>query len=269
MRLHLLSDLHLEFVPLKPPATDADVVVLAGDIDLGWEGRRWARSHFPDRPVIYVLGNHEFYRHALPRLTETLQRETAGSHIHVLENSAVEIGGFTFLGCTLWTDFRLAGDPIIGMRVAEDIMSDYNLIRVSPEDRRLRANDTAKLHAQSVAWLEKELARRDPARTIVVTHHAPSTRSIPPFHAGSPLNAAFASSLDELVGHSRVPRGFTGTPITTWTTPSAPRACSPTNAATPTKRRGASTRAWCLSCKAVPSSAFRVPSCEARRLCIV
>src|SRR5436305_11556154 len=43
------------------------------------------------------------------------------------------------------------------------------------------------------------------ARTIVVTHHAPSPRSEAPYHANSPLKPAFASDLDELVEESRVP----------------------------------------------------------------
>ena len=68
MRLHILGDLHLEFGTAKVPVTDADVVVLAGDIHLGREGRKWARGHFQDKPVVYVLGNHEFYRHSLPDL---------------------------------------------------------------------------------------------------------------------------------------------------------------------------------------------------------
>jgi Icc-related predicted phosphoesterase len=49
------------------------------------------------------------------------------------------------------------------------------------------------------------LARCNPARTIVVTHHAPSARSEAPFHKNSPLRAAFASELDELVATSGVP----------------------------------------------------------------
>ena len=89
----------------KIPVTDADVVVLAGDIHLGREGRIWARNQFFAKPVIYVLGNHEFYRHSLPELTETLKRETEGSNIHLLENGAVEINGYTFLGCTLVDGF--------------------------------------------------------------------------------------------------------------------------------------------------------------------
>ena len=205
MRIHVLGDLHLEFAIGKIPTTEADVVVLAGDIHLGREGRRWARRHFPDHPVVYVLGNHEFYRHSLPDLTEVVKRESEGSHIHLLENDAVEIHGCTFLGCTLWTDFQLSADPVTATRAAEDIMSDYSMIHFSPEDRPLRARDTARLHAESVAWLRDALARCDRAHTIVVTHHAPSSRSEAPYHANSPLRSAFASDLDSLVEQSKVP----------------------------------------------------------------
>jgi predicted phosphodiesterase len=63
MKLHILNDLHIEFEDFEPPTTDADVVILAGDIGVGMGGLRWAETRFPDRPVIYVPGNHEFYRH--------------------------------------------------------------------------------------------------------------------------------------------------------------------------------------------------------------
>jgi len=205
MRLHILCDLHLEFGPTSIPTTEADVVVLAGDIHLGREGCRWASNQFPGQPLIYVLGNHEFYRHSLPELTETLKRETSGSHIHLLENQAVEISGYTFLGCTLWTDFRLSPNPEAAMRTAEDIMSDYSIIEFGPDRRVLRARDTARLHAKSVNWLRAALANCDRARTVVVTHHAPSAHSEAPFHAGSPLNPAFASDLDSLIEQSGVP----------------------------------------------------------------
>src|SRR5437867_1288646 len=205
MRLHVLSDLHLEFGLADVPDTDADVVVLAGDIHLGWEGRKWIRRRFASKPVVYVLGNHEFYRHALPDLTESLRRETAGTAIHLLENAAVELDGVTSLGCTLWTDFRLAPNVKAAMIEAGKVMSDYQLIRSSVEGRLLRPEDTAALHTESVAWLKRELAARDPARTVVVTHHAPSLRSVPTHHQGSPLNGAFASNLDGFIENARVP----------------------------------------------------------------
>jgi predicted phosphodiesterase len=204
VRLHILSDLHAEFAAFTPPSTDADVVVIAGDVHIGRQGRAWIRANFPDKPVIYVLGNHEFYRQALPELTETLRRETEGSHIHILENDAVEIDGFSFLGCTLWTDFQLTGDPVVAGLAGEAAMSDYQLIRLSPQYRKLRSHDTAKLHLESLNWLKHEIASRDPKRVVIVTHHAPSQKSIPPSYAGNVLNAAFASDLETLIIESGV-----------------------------------------------------------------
>jgi len=62
MKIHVLSDLHLEFAPFMPPETDAGLVILAGDIHLSTHGLGWARTVFPDKEIVYVTGNHEFYR---------------------------------------------------------------------------------------------------------------------------------------------------------------------------------------------------------------
>jgi len=110
MRLQIVSDLHLEFGPVNIAASVVDAVVLAGDIGVGTNGLDWIRQRFKDCPVIYVLGNHEFYHHSIPELTAKIQTETDGTNIHLLENSAVELQGFTFLGCSLWTDFALRGN---------------------------------------------------------------------------------------------------------------------------------------------------------------
>ena len=59
MKLHVLSDLHLSQAGFDPPDTDADVVVLAGDIARPREAIAWARRF--RQPVLYVAGNHEFY----------------------------------------------------------------------------------------------------------------------------------------------------------------------------------------------------------------
>ena len=205
MHLQILSDLHLEFGNYEPQATDADAVVLAGDIHMGRAGLEWIRRHFPAKPVVYVLGNHEFYRHSIPELTHTLKRETEGSRITVLENNAVEIAGFTILGCTLWTDFALYGNREYAMAVADQGMLDYTAIQVKSEQRFFRPWRAVRLFEESVGWLQGELSRHDPARTIVVTHNAPSPRSIDAAHAGKALSSAFASNLESLITESNIP----------------------------------------------------------------
>jgi hypothetical protein len=54
MKLHILTDLHIEFGHFKPPVTDADLVILAGDTDLQTKGITWAKEAFAGKPVICV-----------------------------------------------------------------------------------------------------------------------------------------------------------------------------------------------------------------------
>lgn len=199
MRIHILSDLHLEFGPVALPHVPADVTVLAGDVCPGMRALAWVREQFPDRPVIYVLGNHEFYGGAVPKLIQDFHRTALGSNVHVLENESIHIGGVRFLGCTLWTDFCLFGDPTVAGRSAAACMNDYRRIRVSPRFRRLKGMDTVMFHACSVRWLKGQFTLRATDPTVVVTHHAPSARSLNPADAEDLLSAAYASNLDELV----------------------------------------------------------------------
>ncbi len=78
MKIQILSDLHLEFENFNFYNTDADVVVLAGDVHLGMNGVLWAKKAIQNQPVIYVLGNHEYYRNAYPKLLDKIRKEAEG-----------------------------------------------------------------------------------------------------------------------------------------------------------------------------------------------
>lgn len=201
MKLHVLSDIHVEFEDFDAPATDADVVVLAGDIHVGRNGLDWALKQFPDKPVLYVLGNHEYYGKAIPRFTEKLREFASGTNIHILEQEALTIDGVTFLGCTLWTDFELFGDPRIAGYEATQKMTDYKKIRVSPKYSRLRSIDTCAIHHRSKRWLESKL-QENTDDTVVITHHAPSLQSLPDSKHNDLMSAAYVSNLDEFVSQS-------------------------------------------------------------------
>lgn len=54
MKLHILSDLHLEFADFQPQPTEADIVILAGDTYPGTKGVAWAATNFPHTPVLYI-----------------------------------------------------------------------------------------------------------------------------------------------------------------------------------------------------------------------
>ncbi len=203
MRLRVLSDLHLEFAPFDPPAAAADVVVLAGDLHPGLRGLEWAAARWPDTPVVHVPGNHEFYGHAYPRLVRKLVARAAdlGAHLHVLSDAAAVVGGVRLLGATLWTDFALLGTPDASAAAAREQMTDFKRVRVEPGYRRCRPQDTVMWHQRSLRWLAGALAEPFAGPTVVVTHHAPSRRSLNPDYT-DPVAAAYASDLDEVVAAS-------------------------------------------------------------------
>jgi predicted phosphodiesterase len=206
LRLHVLSDLHLEREPFAPDPVDADAVVLAGDIAPGTAGIEWIQDHFDGRPVLYVAGNHEFYGHDLPGLTGRLRDAASGSTVHVLENDEVVLDGVRFLGCSLWSDFDFAGaeNRANSMRICERLVNDYKQIRSSELGRRLLAEDTRTAHLTSRAWLAERLSTPHDGPTVVITHHSPVVREPPENPVLAAIGGAFASDLTELMGAGAV-----------------------------------------------------------------
>ncbi|MDE3132122.1 MAG: metallophosphoesterase [Acidobacteriota bacterium] len=206
MRLHVLSDLHLEHASFTVPETGADVVVLAGDVVPGTAGIEWILRQFGGRPILYVAGNHEFYGHDLPGLTQRLREAALGTGIHVLENDALVIDGVRFLGCSLWSDFDFAGpeNRSSSMLLCERLVNDYKQIRASERGRRLLPQDTRDLHIASRAWLASGLAEPFDGPTVVITHHAPLVRRRPePHPVFDAIAGAFASDLSALMDGER------------------------------------------------------------------
>ncbi|MGK7928291.1 MAG: metallophosphoesterase [Spirulina sp.] len=204
MKILILSDLHLEFQDFHIPDTDADLIILAGDIHIGRKGLLWAKQEVSDRPILYILGNHEYYTQAYPKLLHRLKDAAKETNIHILENDRFILDDITFLGCTLWTNFRLFGDPMSAGFEAMEKMNDYRKIRVYPRYSRLRSRDTAMIHHKSFSWLKANFSRSDTSKTVVITHHAPSAKSVPSPYLQDILTAAYASHLDRAIAESHV-----------------------------------------------------------------
>lgn len=219
MRFHILSDLHLEFKAWEAPTTNADVIILAGDIGSHTHGLDWAvrQAAFAGKTIIYVIGNHEYYGAELIGLkrqifakAESLRNE--GHQIFVLDDEGMEFKGCRVLASTLWTDYRLFGDGdevAFAQREAKYSMNDHSCIFYAERGHQLDSYSrrsslflpvhAARLHARSRAWLSGELNKPYAGKTVVVTHHLPSKLSVAERFKGSVLSAAFASNMDALV----------------------------------------------------------------------
>ncbi|MCH6256243.1 metallophosphoesterase [Puniceicoccaceae bacterium K14] len=199
MRVHILSDLHIEFGEFQLPKVDADVLVFAGDVHTKLNGIKWIKENASqDIPVIYVMGNHEFYGSKYPRLIEKIKTEAEGTNIHILENESVPINGYHFFDCTLWTDLNLFGNPMLGGIEAQR-MNDYKRIRTSTTYKKLSPQDTKRIHTQALNAMKAFLETTKNEKSIIVSHHAPSIRSLPKEKQENPISVAYTSHLDEFI----------------------------------------------------------------------
>ncbi|MET4695301.1 metallophosphoesterase [Endozoicomonas lisbonensis] len=199
MKIQLFSDIHLEFSDFTPDCSGADVVVFAGDLATGVKGAKWLLQLPTRTPVLYVAGNHEFYGNTCGKLQQKIRELLSGSHVHFLDNDKVVIDGVSFFGCTLWTDFKLFGNPSLAAYTCKTRLNDYNKIRTLPNYSRLTPEDTLAFHRQSISWLEQQLLHSTTSKNVVVTHHAPSIKSIPEQYECDTLSTGFASDLEGFI----------------------------------------------------------------------
>ena len=203
MKLGILSDLHLSFAGLPAPRNDASLFVLAGDIARPPEALAWASALA--KPVLYVPGNHEFYGGTLSGTIAEMRQRCAGTQVRVLDNDEAVVDGVRFLGTTLWSDFRLFGDA--GQRAqsiddARRLIRDFSAIRID-DDSTFTPEHSARLFDVNAAWLERMLATPHAGPTVVITHHAPSRKSIHPRFERSLLNPCFVSDAERLLDGTR------------------------------------------------------------------
>jgi Icc-related predicted phosphoesterase len=203
MRLWIMSDLHLEFAPMEVPTRlpNADICILAGDITNRGVAPsiQWAAEKIsPYMPVVFVAGNHEYYRASyVEGRRDGLTRAANFPNLHFLDNNHLELGGIILAGSTLWTDFALLGHRDFSMREAATKMNDYRAIKYSKQPyRKFTPSITARLNMNSSEYLATVFDEARDKPVIVVTHHAPSMRSLKTEFQNDPLAPAYASNLD-------------------------------------------------------------------------
>jgi Icc-related predicted phosphoesterase len=207
MKLWIISDLHLEFLEpfnQKPP-TDVDVLVCAGDVLTKGvlPSIRWlAETYGSQLPVIFVAGNHEFYNASIE---ESIRHAREYAHrfpnFHFLENDAVDIAEVRFIGATLWTDFRLHGrNPTVNMSYAESGMNDFKKIKFSKKPyQKFKPIFAYRQHCETRSFISEQLNENAGRKTVVVTHHAPSSVSLALGSRHDPLSACYASDMEDLL----------------------------------------------------------------------
>lgn len=217
MLVRYMSDIHLEFASfsIPPMATDSEtVLILAGDIGyfLHFEETDVTKLHLKSwcekfKHVILVCGNHDYYNGSIETINrmirEWIESESI-TNLHFLSRNSVIIEDVSFIGTTLWTDYDNNNQH--AKDIARVSMADYKYIWSGDTSFRITPDDLLKIHQHDKMFIfdEHKKAYSQGLKTVVITHHLPSYKSVHPFYTSSPLNCAFASNLDNEIEHSDI-----------------------------------------------------------------
>jgi 3',5'-cyclic-AMP phosphodiesterase len=161
MRLAWLTDIHLNFVDaarvdefLASVRDRADAVAVSGDIAEGHNlclyGSDMAEAI--QKPIYFVLGNHDFYRRSIPQVRTTVADLASESKYlnYLTAMNVVELTHDTaIIGHDGWADGRL-GD----YRRSNVILNDHLLISELARHLRFIGLVVADAHSLCHSWKE-------------------------------------------------------------------------------------------------------------------
>lgn len=209
MKFLQASDLHYEFEEMKlsdPCPEGIDAVLLAGDI---WtKGRSIKKCEqiaaWAGVPVIFTPGNHDYYADSMWKSNERMAKQAAESDydIRFLNPGVTMIGGTRIIAATLWTDYRMRdpeGENWQIKNACHHQMNDHKRIRWGYGSfRPVTPDDLHRTHMEHRAFITETLATPFDGATIVMTHHAPSEKSVG-FKEPEFVDHAYASNLEDLI----------------------------------------------------------------------
>ena len=234
VNIQLMSDLHLEVHPhfAPTPASDADLLILAGDIGSYQAGSKLTDSDFGlarfsphngwPKPVIFVPGNHEYdtldFDATDTRLREICQRLgivwLEREVITLRELIGNDAPAIRFVGTTLWSDFDALAPTDAQAAQLKNPLADQLKARAkafSAANFYLKKASTTRGGAPFLAeqvreqalicqtWLRDALNQPFDGATVAITHFAPSLKSSDPRYGLTPGTAGFCNALDDLL----------------------------------------------------------------------
>lgn len=206
MKIHLLSDIHIEHGRIKTlqmPSISADVCILAGDIGLAKKDEEYfnflttIKKDF--NHVLLVLGNHEFYHMNYITALNKLKEIADSADVKLMDiyfgSENITIDNVKFWGTTLWTDFN-ADDWMVKQKVGLGL-NDFHVI------------DGFTTETAYVAHV-KSLKRINWDADVVITHHAPILQRHSKFGINDISYGFCCTGLDKRIIKSKIKYWFYG-----------------------------------------------------------
>ncbi len=205
MKLHIISDIHLEFQDLELPG--GETLIIAGDMceaasfggnhdgkarHLATAIKRFLNEELAKyEDVVFVPGNHEYYYYDLATKCGVLN-EKIRDNVFLVNNTAISRNNVRFIFSTLWSKIS----PVHQWQI-ERAISDFQVIKYNKG--RFSCQHFNQQHDESMVFLKRELNIHPDAKSVVVTHHVPSFLHYPERYKNDPLNEAFTVELHDFI----------------------------------------------------------------------
>lgn len=185
MKLRLISDVHVNFYNSSKPLIEIldslfpeidsnnEILIIAGDVGEAFKGKEMVEKYiemlkyFSKRwkHIVYVPGNHEFYYLEIPynEANDRISNLCEKLGIQYLNKDIVELFGYTFVGCTLWSN--------VNKEWFDTAMKE----RYSPG---INHTKFIELHKSHVEWMDLTLSKCPDKKVIVITHFLPLKKLI-------------------------------------------------------------------------------------------
>lgn len=216
MKVKILSDLHLDInsnTPLSLPDTDV-FTIICGDISGHMSDTvNWINQNA--KQGVFVEGNHIGYnnkKHSIQYLQTELQKQfPIDSDISYLYDDYKVIGDYVFVGGILWTNYMLTGEPYVyyHKQIALQYMNDfkynyYNILGNVNKENGLTVKKLSPTNCETMFYKTKGIIREacekfPDKKIIVITHHAPSEKSISVEYSTHKATASYASNLENFI----------------------------------------------------------------------
>lgn len=208
MKVKIYSDLHLDINQIKNPKDlfdedeEIDLYIDAGDTgNLQTTIDFYSHPFWKNKKVLFVAGNHLCYETKTP-LDEAIlilkDKFNHANNVIFLQDDEAKINGYSFLGCTLWTDFKIFNNKFYCMKESRRFMNDYKHIKYSQEVP-LIPELTISMNNISVKFLKTKFSHNPQKKYFVITHHAPSLQSASLKYRYDLITSAFCSNHEDLI----------------------------------------------------------------------
>lgn len=201
MKLQILSDNHTFDYDFHP---DADVVVHAGDFSNNLRGciEFVEACKSENKEHVFVLGNHDYYGSDIESVKRFFNDHP--EYNCLFPEKTIEINGYTFVGGTLFTNFRANilqydhPDQFENNKInAEECVRDFTSITKNNGKEYVTANDYVTEFNKTYNFINKY---RNKDKVVVVSHFPPHLACLDPYWGNNPytkhLNPYFINDLD-------------------------------------------------------------------------